>query len=96
MEQETGHQTIQVQRRAKVEHGGDDNCALIAIEYDDEIFRIEPDACIKIIRTWTVLDWCQYDPFDPNWKGSGRWTHTPHVIKVRDEDAPVVTCTVGL
>ncbi len=80
---------------AKVEHGGDDNCALIAIEYDDEIFRIEPDACIKIIRTWTVLDWCQYDPFDPNWKGSGRWTHT-HVIKVRDEDAPVVTCTVGL
>jgi hypothetical protein len=80
---------------AKVEHGGDDNCALIAIEYEDEIFRIEPDACIKIIRTWTVLDWCQYDPFDPNWKGSGRWTHT-HVIKVRDEDAPVVTCTVGL
>jgi hypothetical protein len=80
---------------AKVEHGGDDNCALIAIEYKDEIFRIEPDACIKIIRTWTVLDWCQYDPFDPNWKGSGRWTHT-HVIKVRDEDAPVVTCTVGL
>ena len=80
---------------AKVEHGGDDNCALIAIEYEDEIFRIEPDACIKIIRTWTVLDWCQYDPFDPNWKGSGRWEHT-HVIKVRDEDAPVVTCTVGL
>jgi len=80
---------------AKVEHGGDDNCALIAIEYKDEFFTVEPDACIKIIRTWTVLDWCQYDPFDPNWKGSGRWTHT-HVIKVRDEDAPVVTCTVGL
>jgi hypothetical protein len=80
---------------AKVEHGGDDNCALIAIEYKDEFFTVEPDACIKIIRTWTVLDWCQYDPFDPNWKGSGRWTHT-HVIKVRDENAPVVTCTVGL
>ena len=43
-------------------NNADDNCALIAIEYDDEVFTIEPDACLKVIRTWTVIDWCQYDP----------------------------------
>ncbi|MFN8333152.1 MAG: hypothetical protein U0T81_18385 [Saprospiraceae bacterium] len=29
---------------------------MISIEYKDEIFNIEPDACYKILRTWTVID----------------------------------------
>ncbi|NOT36155.1 MAG: T9SS type A sorting domain-containing protein, partial [Saprospiraceae bacterium] len=73
-------------------NNADDNCALISIEYKDEIFTIEPDACFKILRTWTVIDWCQYDPFiDPEF---GRW-EALQVIKVRDRDKPVVTCNVG-
>ncbi|MEP7196438.1 MAG: HYR domain-containing protein [Saprospiraceae bacterium] len=78
--------------RPQVINNADDNCALLSIEYKDEIFTIEPDACFKILRTWTVIDWCQYDPFiDPNF---GRWSKL-QVIKVRDKNKPVVTCTVG-
>ncbi|MBK7226075.1 MAG: T9SS type A sorting domain-containing protein [Saprospiraceae bacterium] len=77
--------------RPKVVNGADDNCALIAIEYEDERFTVEPDACLKIIRTWTVIDWCQYDPTDLCWNGLGRWEYT-EIIKVADTDAPVVSC----
>ncbi|MBK9377300.1 MAG: hypothetical protein IPM86_03070 [Saprospiraceae bacterium] len=74
--------------RPKVMNNADDNCALIAIEYDDEVFTIEPDACLKVIRTWTVIDWCQYDPSRNIL--TGRWEYQ-QVIKVRDNDDPVVT-----
>ncbi len=78
--------------RPTVINNADDNCALISIEYRDEIFTIEPDACFKILRHWIVIDWCQYDPFiDPEF---GRWEAT-QVIKVRDRNKPVVTCAVG-
>jgi hypothetical protein len=72
-----------------VVNNADDNCSLISIEKFDEIFTIEPDACFKVLRKWVVIDWCQYDPFiDPNF---GRW-EALQVIKVRDQDKPVVTC----
>lgn len=75
-----------------VVNNADDNCALISIEKFDEIFTIEPDACFKVLRKWVVIDWCQYDPFiDPDF---GRW-EALQVIKVRDQDKPVVTCEVG-
>ncbi len=77
--------------RPKIENGADDNCALIAIEYRDEVFTIEPDACLKILRKWIVIDWCQYDP---NFGPAGRWEHT-QIIKVNDNKAPSVTCAVG-
>ncbi|MBK9639877.1 MAG: hypothetical protein IPO72_00940 [Saprospiraceae bacterium] len=78
--------------RPQVINNADDNCALLSIEYFDEIFNIEPDACFKVLRRWVVIDWCQYDPFiDPNF---GRW-EALQVIKVRDQDRPVVTCNVG-
>ena len=78
--------------RPEIANNADDNCALISIEHDDEVFTIEPDACFKILRKWTVVDWCQYDPS----KGvyTGRWEHT-QVIKVNDKIKPNVTCHVG-
>jgi len=78
--------------KPQVINGADDNCALISIEYKDEIYNIEPDACFKILRTWTVIDWCQYDPFIS--AENGRWTAL-QVIKVRDKNKPVVECEVG-
>ncbi|MEO6189946.1 MAG: T9SS type A sorting domain-containing protein [Saprospiraceae bacterium] len=78
--------------RPTVINNADDNCALISIEYRDEIFTIEPDACFKILRHWIVIDWCQYDPFIN--ATFGRWEKL-QVIKVRDKDKPVVTCHVG-
>lgn len=35
-----------------------ENCELIAISYEDEIFNVVPDACYKILRTWKVINWC--------------------------------------
>jgi hypothetical protein len=34
-------------------------CPLVGVEYTDNIFKVVPGACFKIIRTWKVLNWCQ-------------------------------------
>ncbi len=39
-----------------------DGCSLIAVNHKDEVFDIADDACEKILREWTVIDWCQYKP----------------------------------
>jgi hypothetical protein len=40
----------------------DEGCELIGISYNDVVFTIVPDACYKIERTWTVINWCTYNP----------------------------------
>ena len=40
----------------------DDDCELIGIHYEDQRFDIIDEACYKILRTWTIIDWCVYDP----------------------------------
>ncbi|MBP6793914.1 MAG: hypothetical protein KA143_02615 [Saprospiraceae bacterium] len=40
----------------------DDECEQIGVQYKDEISTVEEEACYKIIRTWTLIDWCIYDP----------------------------------
>lgn len=37
-------------------------CELIGVSYSDEIFTNEPDCDYKIERTWTIINWCTYDP----------------------------------
>lgn len=78
--------------RPEIVNGADDHCAMITIDYKDEVLTVEPDACYKIIRTWIVVDWCLYDPLDP--RGDGRWEYV-QVIKVQDRDEPVVMCGIG-
>jgi Metallo-peptidase family M12B Reprolysin-like/Immunoglobulin domain/Dockerin type I domain len=39
-------------------------CPLVGVEYTDEVFKVVPDACFKIVRTWKVLNWCQPMPAD--------------------------------
>jgi len=63
----------------------DDACSLVAMTYDDDVFYFTDSACVKILRTWTVLDWCQYDANT----GEGRWDYI-QVIKVHDQQPPVV------
>ena len=62
-----------------------DDCSLIATSYRDEVFTIVPDACFKVLRHWSVLDWCQYKPNNPYNKG--RWNYT-QVIKLKNSNAP--------
>jgi len=35
-----------------------ETCELIAVSYDDTYYNVVPDACYKIARTWTVINWC--------------------------------------
>ncbi|HQW02104.1 MAG TPA: hypothetical protein PLR30_06495, partial [Saprospiraceae bacterium] len=39
----------------------DDDCENIGLRYVDEISTIDNGACYKIIRTWTLIDWCIFD-----------------------------------
>ncbi len=40
-----------------------DDCEMVATSFDDQVFTITNDACYKIFRTWTVINWCVYDDF---------------------------------
>ncbi len=66
----------------------DGACSLVGADYDDQTFSFNnptSPACFKILRKWTVIDWCQ-----PLTQGGYRtWTHTQE-IKVIDNIAPVI------
>ncbi len=86
----------------------DDQCDLVGSNFVDQVFPFNNgtgDACFKIIREWTVIDWCQFgsqcdlsttDPTDRIDIGNqyATWTWT-QVIKVNNTIAPTITsdCT---
>jgi len=39
-----------------------EDCELLGVSYEDEVFTVVPDACFKIERTWTIINWCTYNP----------------------------------
>ncbi len=39
-----------------------EDCELLGISYVDQIYTVVPDACYKIERTWTIINWCTYNP----------------------------------
>jgi hypothetical protein len=41
-------------------------CNLVGATVETEEFEFEADACLKIVNTYTVIDWCAYDPTDPD------------------------------
>jgi hypothetical protein len=38
------------------------DCELLGVSHEDQIFTVVPDACYKIERTWTIINWCTYNP----------------------------------
>jgi len=40
----------------------DDECEQVGVQYKDKVFTVEDSACYKIVRTWTLIDWCIYNP----------------------------------
>jgi hypothetical protein len=64
-----------------------DECELIGVSHEDVTYTVVPDACYKIERTWTVINWCVYEDFgydaydevaeaempfpQPDWDGDG-------------------------
>jgi hypothetical protein len=39
----------------------DDECEQVGVRYEDAISTITDGACYKIVRTWTLIDWCIFD-----------------------------------
>ncbi|MBK9735167.1 MAG: T9SS type A sorting domain-containing protein [Saprospiraceae bacterium] len=65
----------------------DGACSLVGAQSEDQSFSFNnpaSPACFKILRYWTVIDWCQ--PLDGG--GYRTWLHTQE-IKVIDNIAPV-------
>ncbi|HLF64407.1 MAG TPA: HYR domain-containing protein [Saprospiraceae bacterium] len=64
----------------------EDECDLVGVNYEDLVFEFVGGACLKILRTWRVIDWCQYGP---NGYGGyyGYWEYK-QVIKVLNTEAP--------
>lgn len=65
---------------------GADKCSNVLLSYSDEVFTLDPDACLKILRKWVVIDWCVYNPNDKN--PSGYWSRI-QIIKVSNSVGPV-------
>jgi len=66
---------------------GGTTCAMLAVSYSDMFFDLNAPSCYKIIRTWQVIDWCQYDADNPS--AGGKWTDA-QIIKVMDSNAPIL------
>ena len=62
-----------------------EECAQISFNYEDQVFYEESELCMKILRNWTVIDWCRYDPGAEF--SQGYWTNT-QVIKLSDTTKP--------
>lgn len=69
----------------------EDACDLVGMRYEDAVFPFTTNgACFKIIRTWTVIDWCQVDD-----AGNHRTWSYEQEIKVMDNDIPVITSSTA-
>lgn len=65
-----------------------DKCNQPVARYDDLVFNYVEGVCYKILRNWTVIDWCTYDATVTPVKGL--WRHT-QVIKISNTDLPQIT-----
>ncbi len=72
--------------KPSINGGSQGGCGLIGYAHDDLVFTFSDGACKKILREWTVIDWCKYQPNNP-WS-PGLWKHT-QVIKLMNNVAPV-------
>ncbi|MBK8517398.1 MAG: T9SS type A sorting domain-containing protein [Saprospiraceae bacterium] len=77
-------------------------CSLVAYTYEDQVFPFVEGVCFKILRKWTVIDWCKFSPNkDPNGstypstpiQGINMWSYV-QIIKVSEDQKPVIaTCS---
>jgi len=64
-------------------------CNDVAIGWDDVVFTDVEDACLKILRTWTVIDWCIVDQTS---LAEGTRSNT-QIIRIDDTTPPVIDVT---
>ncbi len=59
------------------------SCSQPMYSFQDMKFNVS-DGCMKVLRSWKVIDWCQYVPNSKN--TNGIWTYT-QVIKISAKDS---------
>jgi hypothetical protein len=40
----------------------DPDCGLVGKAYEDQQVKFNDGVCFKVLRLWTIIDWCIYDP----------------------------------
>jgi uncharacterized repeat protein (TIGR01451 family) len=65
-----------------------EGCSQIAASYIDQVFEKVEDACFKIVRHWTVIDWCTFDA-----ENQATIRNHQQIIKVIDTEKPKAICT---
>ena len=60
-------------------------CRQLVYGQDPDLNLTANNACLKIQRRWYVIDWCQYNPNNPNTPGI--WTGV-QIITVMDQEGP--------
>ena len=63
-------------------------CDLVESQFEDQIFSFagpDSDACLKILRQWTVIDWCQTGP-----DGLPLSRIFDQTIQVNNTDGPII------
>lgn len=74
-----------------------DECREIGIHHKDEIVDILYNAdstCLKVIRTWAVIDWCrQTAPYHEDWIGDQNYHYYEYeqIIYMKNTEGPVFT-----
>ncbi len=60
------------------------SCSNVAFSHHDAYFNTIEGACFKIVREWTVIDWCRYGRYGPE---DGIWRYS-QIIKQENSAAP--------
>ena len=82
----------------------DDDCELVSIGHEDQILTLADDACYKIIRSWTIANWCVNNtgmgtelgiplPLPNTFRDDDGYFFYQQEIKVLDEEAPTISFT---
>lgn len=64
----------------------DSFCQMIAINYSDTWLSQPNNACIEILRSWTIVDWCQFNPST----FAGSWQFG-QIVRIQNSDPPVIS-----
>ena len=65
-----------------------DDCELVGVSYEDHVLTISDESCFKIVRVWTVYDWCA-NPYQDH-PSEGEPMFWEQFIKVIDDVAPLL------
>ncbi len=65
------------------------NCEEVSVVSNDFILPISAPACLRILREWTVINWCEYELNSGS--TNGYFTYTQEII-LSDTIAPEIIC----